>query len=172
MPRRFFRRVSSGYLRNERPWYLHPFRAMLVHPSFFSVSRRSVAGAICIGIFIALMPLPGQTLVAVLAALMLRVNVPIAGITTWITNPITMLPFFYWEYTLGTVILDMPIGEFDIDLSWKWVTTGFVTTWKPLLMGSFISATIAASLIYVAVSVTWRLVVAYRYKRRHLGNRP
>lgn len=44
--------------------------------------------------------------------------------------------------------------------------------WKPLLMGSFISATIIASLIYVAVSVTWRLIVAYRYKRRHLGGRP
>jgi uncharacterized protein (DUF2062 family) len=171
MPRRFFRRVSSAYLRNEQPWYLHPFRTLLAHPSFVSVSRRSVAGAICIGIFIALMPLPGQTLVAVLLALLLRLNVPIAGITTWITNPITMVPFFYWEYTLGTLILDMPIGEFDIDLSWKWVTTGFVTIWKPLLIGSFISATIAASLIYVAVSVTWRLVVAYRYKRRHLGPR-
>ena len=171
MPRRFFRRVSSGYLRNERPWYLRPFQAILGHPTFFSVSRRSVAGAIFIGVFIALLPLPGQTLVAVLAALLLRVNLPIAGIATWITNPITMVPFFYWEYSLGTLILDMPIGEFDINLSWKWATTGFVMIWKPLLIGSFISATIAASLIYVVVSAAWRLTVAYRYKRRHLGNR-
>jgi uncharacterized protein (DUF2062 family) len=171
MPRRFFRRVSSGYLRNERPWFLRPFDAMLAHPTFFSVSRRSVAGAIWIGVFVGLMPLPGQTLIALLAAMAFRVNLPVAGITTWITNPITMVPFFYWEYALGTVILDLPIEDFDIDLSWEWVTSGFLTSWKPLLLGAFISATIVASLTYVVISVTWRLIVAYRYKRRHLNAR-
>jgi uncharacterized protein (DUF2062 family) len=172
MPRRFFRRVSSGYLRNERPWYLRPFDAILRHPSFFSVNRRSVAGAIWLGVFIGLMPLPGQTLIALLAAMALRVNLPIAGITTWITNPITMFPFFYWEYRLGTLILDLPMKDFDIDLSWQWVTSGFLTIWKPLLLGAFISATVVASLVYVMVSVTWRLIVAYRYKRRHISGSP
>jgi uncharacterized protein (DUF2062 family) len=158
-------------LRKKRPWYLRPFDAMLAHPTFFSVSRRSIAGAIWIGVFVGLMPLPGQTLIALLAAMMLRVNLPVAGITTWITNPITMVPFFYWEYSLGTVILDLPIEDFDIDLSWEWVTSGFLTIWKPLLLGAFISATIFASLTYVAISVTWRLIVAYRYKRRHTDAR-
>jgi uncharacterized protein (DUF2062 family) len=144
---------------------------MLAHPTFFSVSRRSVAGGIWIGVFIALIPLPGQTLIALLAAMALRVNLPVAGIATWITNPITMVPFFYWEYGLGTLILDLPIEDFDIDLSLHWVTSGFLNIWKPLLLGSFISATIVASLTYVVVSVTWRLIVAYRYKRRHFNGR-
>ena len=144
---------------------------MLAHPTFFSVSRRSVAGAIWIGVFIALMPLPGQTLLALLAATALRVNLPVAGITTWITNPITMVPFFYWEYGLGTLILELPIEDIDIDLSLDWVTSGFLTIWKPLLLGAFISATIIASLTYVITSVTWRLIVAYRYKRRHINGR-
>jgi uncharacterized protein (DUF2062 family) len=144
---------------------------MLAHPTFFSVSRRSVAGGIWIGVFIALIPLPGQTLIALLAAMALRVNLPVAGIATWITNPITMVPFFYWEYGLGTLILDLPIEDFDIDLSLHWVTSGFLNIWKPLLLGSFISATIVASLAYVVVSVTWRLIVAYRYKRRHINGR-
>jgi hypothetical protein len=146
---------------------LRPFDALLAHPTFFSVNRRSVAGAIWIGIFVGLMPLPGQTLIALLAAMALRVNLPIAGITTWITNPITMVPFFYWEYSLGTLILDMPAGDFNIDLSWEWVTTGLLANWKPLLLGAFITATIVASLTYVMISVAWRLIVAYRYKRRH-----
>ena len=90
---------------------MRPFDAMLAHPTFFSVSRRSVAGAIWIGVFIALIPLPGQTLLALLAAMALRVNLPVAGITTWITNPITMVPFFYWEYGLGTLILELPIED-------------------------------------------------------------
>ena len=80
MPRRFFRRVSGGYLRNEHPWVLHPFRTLITHPTFFSVGRRSVAGAIWLGVFIALLPVPGQTLIALLAALLLRINLPLAGI--------------------------------------------------------------------------------------------
>ncbi len=144
---------------------------MLAHPTFFSVSRRSIAGAIWIGVFVGLMPLPGQTLIALLAAMLFRVNLPVAGIATWVTNPITMVPFFYWEYSLGTLILELPSEAFDIDLSLDWVTSGFLTIWKPLLLGAFISATIVASLTYVATSVTWRLIVAYRYKRRHINGR-
>ncbi|MDH3512198.1 MAG: DUF2062 domain-containing protein, partial [Gammaproteobacteria bacterium] len=94
MPRRFFRRVSNGYLRNDRPWYLKPFDALIAHPAYFAPSRRSIAGAIWTGIFVALLPLPGQTVIALLAALVLRVNLPVAAIATWITNPVTIVPIF------------------------------------------------------------------------------
>jgi uncharacterized protein (DUF2062 family) len=120
-----------------------------------------------VGLFIALLPFPGQTLIALVAALMLRVNAPIAAITTWITNPVTMAPLFYWEYTLGRLILDLPPRNPAIERSWEWVTSGFLAIWKPLLLGCFISATVIASLGYVSVSVTWRIIVAARYRARH-----
>lgn len=170
MPRRFFRRVSRSYLQKERAWYLRPCDALLAHPTFLSVSRRSIAGALWVGLFIALMPVPGQTLIALFAALLLRVNVPIAAVTTWVTNPLTMGPVFYWEYTLGRVILEIPRRDPAIDLSWEWVTSGFLAIWKPLVLGCFISATIVASIGYVSVSVAWRLIVAARYRRRHRTN--
>ena len=168
MPRRLFRRVSSGYLRNERPWYLRPFRALLAHPTFFSVTRRSVSGAIWLGLFIALLPIPGQTIAALLAAMALRVNLPIAGIATWVTNPITMVPIFYWQYSLGTLLLDLPLQEFEIDLSWEWIMDGFLEIGRPLFLGSFISAIIVASSVYVLISIAWRWAVTYQYKRRHI----
>ena len=171
MPRQFFRRVSSGYLGKERPWYLRRFEMLFTHPTFLSVSRRSVAGAIWVGLFIGLLPLPGQTIIAILAGLLLRVNMPIVAVTPLITNPLTMGPIFYWEYNLGRLILDIPPANFTIDLSWEWVTTGFIAIWKPLLLGCFISATIVASIGYLSVSVTWRLIVAARYRRRHINNR-
>jgi len=171
MPRRFFRRVSRGYLGKERPWFLRPFDVLLAHPTFLSVSRRSVAGAVWIGLFIGLLPLPGQTVIALFAALLLRVNVPIAAITTWVTNPVTIAPVFYWEYTLGRIILDLPPRNFAIELSWQWVTSGLVAIWKPLLLGCFISATIVASLGYLSVSIAWRVLVAARYRDRHRRKR-
>lgn len=167
MPRRFFRRVSRSYLRKERPWYLKPFAALFSHPTFFSVSRRSIAGAIWIGLFVGLLPVPGQTVLGILAALLLRVNVPIAAVTTLVTNPVTMGPIFYSTYSLGRMILGIPPQDFNIELSWDWVTTNFVAIGKPLLLGSFISATIVASSGYVLVSVLWRLTVAARFRRRH-----
>lgn len=167
MPRRFFRRVSRSYLRKERPWYLKPFDALFAHPTFFSVSRRSVAGAIWTGLFVAFLPVPGQTALGLLLALLLRVNVPIAAATTWVTNPVTMGPIFYSAYGLGRLILDMPPQPFHIELSWDWVSTNFLLIGKPLLLGSFISATLVASTGYVLVSVIWRIMVAARFRRRH-----
>ena len=169
MPRRFFRRVSAGYRLNqaERPWYLRPFRALLAHPMYFHVNRRSVAGACWVGLFLGLLPFPGQTLTALLVALLLRVNLPIAGVTVWISNPFTMVPIFYTEYRLGALILNLPLEEFQIEMTWHWVTHELLTVWKPLLLGASIAATVVSSLAYVTVSVIWRLTVAYRYKRRH-----
>ena len=166
MPRRFFRRVSTDYLRNERPWFLRPFRALLDHPTFFSVTRRSVAGAFWVGIFIALLPIPGQTILALMIALVLRVNLPIAGIATWVTNPLTIVPIFYSEYRLGTFILDVPESDFNIDLSWNWIAGGLLEIWKPLMLGSFITATVVASATYITLSQVWRWTIAIRYKRR------
>jgi uncharacterized protein (DUF2062 family) len=168
MPRQFFRRVSNGYLRNERPWYLKPFDALIAHPTYFAVTRRAIAGGIWIGVFVALLPIPAQTVVALLVALVLRVNLPVAAIATWVTNPLTIVPIFYWEYALGTVILQMPPQPFEIELSWEWVTDEFLALWKPLVLGSFITATLVSSAVYVSVSVFWRWMVAYRFKRRHV----
>ena len=132
-----------------------------------SVNRRSVAGAIWIGLFVALLPVPGQTVLGILVALLLRVNVPIAAVTTWITNPVTMGPIFYSTYSLGRLILDMPPQPFQAELSWDGVTGNFVAIGKPLLLGSFIAATLVASTGYVVVSVLWRLMVAARFRNRH-----
>lgn len=170
MPRRFFRRVSRSYLRKEKPWYLKPFDVLFTHPTFLSVSRRSVSGAIWIGLFIGLLPIAGQTLFALLLALLLRVNLPIAALATWITNPLTMGPIFYSSYSLGRLILDLPQQPFNLELSWDWVSTNFFVIGKPLLLGSFITATIIASTAYVLVSVIWRVTVAARFRRRHLKN--
>jgi uncharacterized protein (DUF2062 family) len=172
MPRKFFRRVSAGYLPKgpKRPGYLRPFGVLLDHPVLFAINRRSVAGAVWVGLLVGLLPLPAQTLIALLLAMLLRVNLPIAALMVWVTNPISMVPIFYTEYRLGTLILNTPLKNFEIELSWDWLSSEFVTFWKPLLLGSFITAAIIASLGYVAVSVTWRLIVSYRYKKRRIRN--
>ena len=133
MPRRFFRRISAEFPREDKyPWYLKPFQVLLRHPTFFAVSRRSVAGAVWLGLFIALLPIPAQTIVAPLAAILFRVNLPIAFAAVWITNPVTWVPVYFFEYRLGSLILDLPPQPFDIELSWRWVLDDLLSVFNYL----------------------------------------
>jgi len=174
MPRKFFRRVSIRYPRNRPPAYLRPFRELLKHHAYFAVSRRSVTGALWIGLFIGFLPIPGQVAIAVLAALLMGVNLPIAAIGVWVSNPVTFFPIFYFEYRLGALILDIPVRQVNIEMSWHWLTTGLLSIWKPLLLGSLVTATVVASAAYIFVNLLWRRSTIARYRRRrlHVGRRP
>jgi len=173
MPRRFFRRISAEFPRDrEHPWYLRPFEVVLRHPTFFAVSRRSVTGAIWLGLFIALLPLPAQSVLAPLAAILFRVNLPVAFAAVFITNPITWVPIYWFEYQLGVLILELPPEPFSIDTSWRWVIEDLPRYWRPLLLGSVVTATVVASTAYVFVSVAWRMAVAARYRRRQRASAP
>lgn len=167
MPRRFFRRISAEFPRDrEYPWYLRPFEVLLRHPSFFAVSRRSITGAVWLGLFIGLLPLPLQTVIATLAAILFRVNLPVAVAAVFVTNPLTWVPVYIFEYQLGILMLELPREAFSIEMSWRWVLEELPRYWRPLLLGSLVTATLVASTAYVFVSVAWRLTVAARYRRR------
>lgn len=167
MPRRFFRRISAEFPRDrEYPWYLRPLEVLLRHPTFFAVSRRSVTGAVWLGLFIALLPIPAQTVLAPLAAILFRVNLPVAFAAVLLTNPVTWVPVYFFEYRLGVLILELPPQAFSIELSWRWLFEELPRYWRPLLLGSVVTATVVASTAYVFVSVAWRMAVTARYRRR------
>jgi len=109
-------------------------------------------------------------LTAALLALAFRVNIPVAVLSTWVSNPVTMAPMIYLEYKLGHSLLNTPLREFQFELSWDWVTHTFVTIWQPLLLGCFILGTAAAVIGYVALDLFWRSSIA-NYKSRKRKNR-
>ncbi len=74
---------------------LHFLGDLLHDPNLFHLNRHSVSVAFFWGLFIALLPIPGQMPVAAGAALLLRCNLPITVALVWITNPFTM-PFFFF----------------------------------------------------------------------------
>jgi len=168
MPRRFFTRFSQDFRRKkEHPWFLKPFDYVLSHPVYFSTTRRGVGGGLWIGLFVGLLPIPGQTIVAVLSALLLRVNLPVAAITIWISNPITFVPIFYLAYRIGAALLDIPVESIPAEPSVDWVTTELAQRWRPLMLGSLIMAVSVASTVYLLFSVVWHISTVSRYRRRH-----
>jgi uncharacterized protein (DUF2062 family) len=171
MPRRFFTNISSRFKqKHKHPWYLKPFEYIITHPVYFSATRRSVGGGLWIGLFVGLLPIPGQTVVAVLLALWLRVNLPVAAITIWISNPITFVPIFYLAYRIGGLILGIPTESIPAEFTLDWVTQELALRWRPLALGSFIMALSVSSTAYLIVSAIWHVSTISRYRQRHTRN--
>tara|TARA_R110002096_G_scaffold163266_4_gene330691 strand:- start:1533 stop:2060 length:528 start_codon:yes stop_codon:yes gene_type:complete len=165
MPRRFFRKFSFKRNSVSEQWFMSPFRHLLHDQRLWGIRRRTVVPAFSLGLFISFLPTPGHTLMGALAALGLRVNIPIAALSTWVSNPVTMGPMYYFAYRLGRRLLNTPLREFQFELSWEWVAHTFVTIWQPMLLGCVILGVITAALGFIALDLFWRLSIA-EYKSR------
>jgi len=167
MPRRFFRKFA--FKRNEiaAQWFMTPFRHLLQDTRLWGIRRRWVVPAFALGLFISFLPFPGHTLIGALGALALRVNIPVAAISTWASNPATMFPMYYFAYKLGSRLLGMELQPFRFEPTFDWVTHTFVNIWQPMLLGSLLLGTAAAIAGYTVLDIFWRYSLAdYKSKRR------
>ncbi len=117
MPRRLLQRYlpHPDTLRRQRS--LRFMGQLIGNPSLWMLSRRSVANAFFVGLFCALLPIPGQMALAALGAWFLRANLPLSVGLVWITNPLTMPLIFYGNYRLGAWLLDGPVRAAPEQLS-------------------------------------------------------
>jgi uncharacterized protein (DUF2062 family) len=176
VPRKFFRKYQStldGF--RTHPMVLR-FGGWLQHPALWCLSRRSVSGAVAIGLFAGLIPGPFQMLAALLLAVPLKKNVPVALIVTWYTNPFTIVPLYLVAYALGHFLLGMDgsaphVQLFEMNWSDLWGSTRAFGAWlmslgKPLAVGLPALAVILAALGYGAVNLAWRIYVVRAWRRR------
>src|SRR5690606_15771367 len=105
-------------------------------------------------------PVPGHTLIAALAALAMRINIPVAALTTLVSNPLTMGPIYYLEYRIGQRLLGTVPEPFAFEFSLHWLTDRFLEVWQPLLLGGLLLGTLAATIAYVGLDLLWRASVA------------
>jgi len=111
MPRKFLKRLLPDHNKMSEHPHLQHFGERLREPKLWHLNRRSVSGAVALGLFIAFMPIPGQMILAVLLAIYFRVNLPISALAVWITNPVTIAPLFFFAYKVGSWILQVPSGS-------------------------------------------------------------
>jgi uncharacterized protein (DUF2062 family) len=97
--RRAYRYLRHPHIR-KRPW-LMALTTPLYNRELWHPCRYTIAGGISIGIFCAMMPIPFQMLVAAIASMRAKVNIPIAMATCWISNPFTHPPLIILQLTFG-----------------------------------------------------------------------
>ena len=149
------------------------FGTLLHDANLWHLNRRSVSGAMAVGLFMAFVPIPLQMVPAAALAIWLRVNLPISVALVWITNPFTMPPVFYVSYKLGSWILRQPTTELTVpvpdvpfELSWSWLVVEFGKIGAPFLLGSMLIACGAALAGYWGMHAFWRLQVVRDWEKR------
>ena len=145
-------------------------------PNIWHINRRSVSGACGIGFAAAWCPFPIQMFLAAALAIYFRKNLPVAAFTTWITNPVTVPPMFYFAYWIGTLILGIqPISLLDLDvqLSLDWFFTQLGVSWRPFFLGCAVLSIGSGILGYLAMQLLWRyhVVTKMRQRKQRMINR-
>ncbi|HQG49018.1 MAG TPA: DUF2062 domain-containing protein [Sedimentisphaerales bacterium] len=132
---------------------------------------RSVAAGWSMGLFIALTPtIPFQMILATLGALCLRVNLPMALLACWVTNPLTSVPFYMAAWQLGRWVLEA------VPFAYEYVSAHGEGTRSKIIVGSFclwtgclILATLASVVSYVLVRSLWP---KHGFHLRHISDDP
>ena len=112
------------------------------------------ARGLALGVFSGCFPFFGfQTLMGVFFAKIAKGNIVLAAIGTWISNPFTYIPLYYFNYRVGSIFLNTSSNEIIekslvIDDLWK---QGRIFSLK-LLLGSscvgFLLALILGSIVF------------------------
>jgi len=63
--------------------------------------QETVATGLSVGLFCAMLPVPGQMFIAALAALRAHANIPVAMAACWVTNPLTIAFILIAQERLG-----------------------------------------------------------------------
>ena len=116
------------------------------------------AKGLAIGVFSGCFPFFGfQTLIGVFFAKLAKGNIVLAAIGTWISNPFTYIPLYYFNYKVGSIFFNTSSNEIIekslvIDDLWK---QGRIFSLK-LLLGS--------SCVGFLLALIWGIIAYFIYK--------
>lgn len=138
-------------------------------------TRRSVPRAVALGLLVGILLPFAQIIFAAILSLPVRANVPIAALTTFVTNPFTTPLIWAAAYQLGSTLLhidnqaggaiDRLFALTDIWSAIEWLTS----EGRSLALGLVIVAVVSASLGYLLSGWVWRWWVGH--KRRSMQRR-
>jgi uncharacterized protein (DUF2062 family) len=166
MPRKILKSILPDHQTMCEHPHVQKFGQRLTEPRIWHLNRRSVAGGLALGLFVGFMPILGQMFIAAALAIVFRVNLPVAVIGSWFSNPITFAPIFLFAYKVGTWFLQVPAGHHTFNLSWQWLTHEFLLMWQPLLLGSLICGLVSALIGMLFVHFIWRRMVIRNWEIR------
>ncbi|WP_416227892.1 DUF2062 domain-containing protein [Qipengyuania sp. ASV99] len=151
--------------------YLRPIAHRFLTPELWRFTRRSVPRGVALGLFAAFIIPVGQIFLAAFLALPARANVPLAALSTFITNPFTLA---FW------LVIANQVGQFTLRLdaatagvateqlesgAWQWFIDAFEVA-GVTVVGFLVLAVVSSAVGYLVSGAIWRVMVARRRAKR------
>ena len=152
----------SRFRRSWRYFYLR-FLRLRGTPGYIS------RGLAC-GVFAGCFPLFGlQTIIGVLLAVMFRGHKLAAAAGTWISNPLTYVPIFAFNYKVGELLLGLGMEEKSVSLpdnwqSWSELKASGLVFVIILFFGCLVVGSLASVISYM---ISARFFSRWHKKRYH-----
>jgi uncharacterized protein len=135
-------------------------------------TRRSVPRGVALGIIVGVLLPFAQIIFAAILCMPVRANVPLAALTTFITNPFTTPLIWAFSYQVGRWFLhvDAATVEGPIDalshVNDVWSLLHWISDeGKILVFGLVVVTVISAAIGYLLASFAWQAIILR--KRRH-----
>ncbi|WP_380877662.1 ATP-binding protein [Sphingomonas sp. DBB INV C78] len=151
--------------------WLSPIAHRILLPELWRFHRRSVPRGVALGVLVGVLIPVAQTVFAALFALPSRANVPVAALTTFITNPLTTPPIWAFAYWVGRRMLGhgpgeavLPTDNVNQVIGWsEWLLRD---VGPALGLGLVVVAVVGAAVGYLLASVLWRMWIARKWRHR------
>lgn len=142
------------------------FGTWLQAPYLWHLRRRGASRAVGIGLFCAFMPFPGHMLLATAMAIALQANLPLAILSCWANNPLTIGPVYYVSWRLGAWVLGADPAMPAFEPSLGWMLQEFNVVAPPLITGTLLAGLFAGLLGLVSVQLSWRWHTTHKWIKR------
>ena len=136
-------------------------------------TRRSVPRGVALGLLVGILLPVAQIVFAAILSFPVRANVPVAALTTFVTNPFTTPLIWAASYQVGAWLLriDAAVAGGPIDhllqVTDLWSGIQWLTSeGKVLALGLVVVAVVAAALGYLLASFGWRGWIVSRRRAR------
>lgn len=165
--RRLIRRWLPSPERVQEGRGLRWLAPLLKRPWLWHIDRRGVALGAAVGVFFGFLIPIAQIPLSALGVLLLRANLPVAVVSTLVSNPLTYAPIFLLAHRLGRHLLGTVNGggvnEAAIESAGVWASLGNLGA--PLFLGLAIFAVSGAVITWCLVQGAWLGANALRRRR-------
>jgi uncharacterized protein (DUF2062 family) len=159
--------------------FLRPIAHRVLRPELWRFHRRSVPRGVALGVLVGILIPVAQTLFAALFALPARANVPVAALTTFLTNPLTTPPIWIGAYWVGKWLLRVdaetpgqPIATQLSSEAGDWLRWLLSDAAPATALGLVVIAVIGAAIGYLLAAFWWRFWIAHKWRHRSAARMP
>ena len=171
----------SGLIRKNMPTreqlehnrFIRPFAGKVLRSELWRFTRRSVPRGVALGLLVGIIVPFAQILFASLLSVPVKANVPLAALTTFVTNPVTTPLIWVAAYWVGGWLLrvdaativapvNTAIERTELQQFLEWLTGATMVT----AFGLVVIAVVSASVSYLVSVWVWRWWTARKWSRR------